>query len=66
MFRKCQEHLEEQNESYFEHLIAAQKISLLLLLMSFSCFIHSIIPGWYTHCVSSKLFKLTAIVKRDK
>ena len=58
-------HLEEQNESYFEHMINAQKIAFLLLFMSIGCFIHSFIPDILTGVVSSRLVKLNKITLRD-
>ena len=58
-------HLEKQNETYFEHMIGAQKIAFLLLFMSIGCFIHSFIPDILIDVVSSRLDKLKKITRRD-
>jgi hypothetical protein len=63
--RKRLNHLKEQNETYFEHLVNAQKIAFLLLFMSIGCFIHSFIPNVLTNIVSSRLDKLKKITLRN-
>lgn len=57
-------HLEEKNESYFEHMSNALSISWLLLSLSLKCFIHSIIPDLYVDTVSSKIGDLNNLVNR--
>jgi|LULV01.1.fsa_nt_gb hypothetical protein len=58
-------HLEEKNESYFEHMSNALSISWLLLCLSLKCFIHSIIPDLYVNAVSSKIVDLNNLVDRE-
>jgi len=64
--KKKMKHLKEQNESYFSHMLGAQKIAFLLLFMSIGCFIHSIVPWVLTDVVSSRLGKLKKITLRNK
>jgi len=59
-------HLEEQGETYFEHMKQAQSISFLLFCMSFMCFVHSIVPPLFTVAVSSRLGDLMRLVERKK
>ena len=57
-------HLEEKNETYFEHMLNALSISWLLLSLSLKCFVHSIIPDLYVDAVSSKIDNLNNLVYR--
>ena len=59
-------HLKDQDETYFEHMINASKISYFLLLLSAKCFIHAVLPFVYTDAVSSNLDCLNDIVRREK
>jgi hypothetical protein len=61
-----QKHLEEQDETYFEHMFNALKISSFLLSLSIKCFVHSLVPFLFIDAVSSKLDCLNDIVRRIK
>ena len=59
-------HLEAQDETYLEHIAAANKISFTLLVMGTKCFVHSFLPFLFTTAVSSKIEYLTSITIRAK
>ena len=45
---KMFKHLKEQNLTYFEHFIRANKITLKLFKASSLCFLHSVLPFLFT------------------
>ncbi len=56
-------HLQEQKETYLQHMWGAWKICLTLKILLFKCFVHSIFPFLFTPAVSDKiecLQKMTA------
>jgi len=57
-------HLEEADETYVEHLIAALKISGLLFQMAASCFVHALFPWWCEKGASGKLEQLVLLIHR--
>ncbi len=59
-------HLDDQNETYFQHMLAAWKICATLKILLFKCFIHSIFPFLFTSAVSDKIECLRRITKREK
>ena len=59
-------HLQEQNETYFQHMLGAWKVCILLEILLFKCFIHSIFPFLFTSAVSSKIECLQKMTKRKK
>jgi hypothetical protein len=59
-------HLKEQNETYFQHMLAAWKICATLKILLFKCFIHSILPFLFTSAVSDKIVCLQRMTKRKK
>ena len=59
-------HPKEQNETYFQHMLAAWKICATLKILLFKCFIHSIFPFLFTSAVSDKIECLRRITKREK
>tara|TARA_R100001510_G_scaffold56047_1_gene60903 strand:- start:2 stop:196 length:195 start_codon:yes stop_codon:yes gene_type:complete len=59
-------HLEEQGETYFEHMRHAAHLGLLLLVIGFKCIVHAIIPDLCTKAVSSKLNEINAKVNRNE
>ena len=59
-------HLEEQGETYFEHMRHAQAISWTLFIMSVKCFVHSMHPELFKNGVSSKIEELNNLVFRGK
>ena len=52
-------HLEEVNETYFEHMVHALKFALLGFIASFCCLVHAFIPCWF-ETTASKIFKSIA------
>lgn len=58
-------HLEEQEESYFEHGVKALYFAITLIGLSFICFIHAFIPCCFINTVSNKLKQLLKEMKRD-
>tara|TARA_B110000008_G_C16782791_1_gene489400 strand:- start:219 stop:425 length:207 start_codon:yes stop_codon:yes gene_type:complete len=64
MIRKTQKHLEEANESYFQHMQFAVKISLQLLLGSFMALIHAILPFLFTTSASKKIKELYNFIEK--
>ena len=63
MIKKSQKHLEQANESYFEHMIIALKISFELLIGSLIAFIHALLPSVFTSSASNKIKKLYSFIE---
>jgi len=63
MIKKSQKHLEQANESYFEHMIIALKISFELLIGSLISFIHALLPSVFTSSTSNKIKKLYSFIE---
>jgi len=63
---KTKKHLAEQNETYFEHMIAAWRIVGILKVLELKCLIHSIFPFLFTTAVSEKIECLEKMTKRNK
>jgi len=57
-------HLEEQNETYFEHFGKAFMFFATLFILSIVVLIHAIFPFWFTTTASCKLTELIAKMKR--
>ena len=55
---KSKKHCEESNESYFQHLNVAIKISFNLLKASLMAFIHSLIPALFEKGASKKIIDM--------
>ena len=62
---KAKEHLESQNETYFEHMWSAWKIVHLLKVLELKCVVHSILPFLYTDAVSGKIECLQKMASRS-
>lgn len=60
------EHLDAQNETYFQHMIGAWKIVWMLKVLSFKCLVHSFLPFLFTTAVSSKIECLQRLTQRNK
>ena len=56
----------ENNETYLEHMKHAMGISFLLLSTGTKCLIHSIVPPLFETGVSSKLYDIITLVKRNE
>ena len=59
-------HPKEQNETYFQHMLAAWKICATLKILLLKCFIHSIFPFLFTAAVSNKIECLRKMTNRTK
>jgi hypothetical protein len=55
MIHACKEHLDEVDETYFEHLRAALAIALRLAFASVACILHALIPGICTKSASRRI-----------
>ena len=64
--KKITQHLQSQNETYFQHMLAAWKIVYLLKILELKCLIHSIFPFLFTSAVSDKIECLQRMTKRKK
>ena len=62
--KKKMTHLEEQGETYFEHMHHAASLGFLLVTTGLKCLVHAAIPDLYTKSVSSKLEKINKLVNR--
>ncbi len=62
MIKDSKEHLIQINETYNQHLKAALKIGLTMILGGFQAILHAIIPGILTNSASDKIKKLNEIV----
>ena len=63
MIKKSQKHLEKANESYFEHMVIALKISFELLIGSLMAFMHALLPSVFTSSTSNKIKKLYSFIE---
>tara|TARA_B110000196_G_scaffold96803_1_gene83894 strand:+ start:426 stop:644 length:219 start_codon:yes stop_codon:yes gene_type:complete len=63
MIKKSQQHLEQANEHYFEHMIIALKISLKLLIAAVMTFIHSLLPSLFQNSASSRIKNYILLLK---
>ncbi len=64
LFQRSREHLQDQNETYLEHMLAAWKIVWTLKVLEVKCLMHSFCPGLFTTAVSEKIECLEKMVKR--
>tara|TARA_B100000965_G_C19533504_1_gene732219 strand:- start:233 stop:433 length:201 start_codon:yes stop_codon:yes gene_type:complete len=64
MIKDSKSHLKEVNEKYTEHLIAAFKIGITMILGGFQAILHALIPGILSKSASDKIKKLYEIVSR--
>jgi hypothetical protein len=64
--KKTSQHLQSQNETYLQHMLAAWKICVILKVLLFKCFVHSIFPFLFTAAVSNKIECLQRMTKRKK
>tara|TARA_R110000772_G_scaffold234458_1_gene346026 strand:- start:644 stop:883 length:240 start_codon:yes stop_codon:yes gene_type:complete len=66
MYDLITKHLRKQDETYFQHMLAAWKICVILNILLLKCFIHSILPFLFTSALSSKIECLQKMAKRGK
>lgn len=58
------DHPHSINETYAEHLCAAWKFSYRIIAAGTACFIHGILPFWFTSTGSSAIKKLHEDMQR--
>ena len=58
MINDSKEHLKKANESYIQHLLAALKIGITMIIGGFQAILHALIPGILTKSASNKIKKL--------
>ena len=66
MIKNSRKHLRDAEESYFQHMGAALKISYQLLVASLQALFHSIIPGLFTTSASRKIKELYFYIEERK
>ena len=66
MIKNSKKHLRDVEENYLQHMGAALKISLQLLIASLQAFFHSIIPALFTKNASSKIKELYFYIESRK
>jgi hypothetical protein len=57
-------HLEQANETYFEHMKSSLGFSLKALKASFYFALHSLFPGIFTSSGSTEIFELATILEK--
>ena len=65
MIKYSKKHLNEVNETYFQHMAVAFKIALIMLVTGIICVIHGLIPGLFEKTGSNQIAKLHEIVSRN-
>ena len=65
MIKDSQEHLNEVNETYFQHMRIAFKIGFTMLVTGVFCLIHGLIPGLFKKTGSNMIVKMHKIVSRN-
>ena len=63
---KSREHYKSANETYFEHMRVAIKVSFELLSASFMASVHAIIPAIFQKGASTKILKLYDFLQSKK
>ena len=66
LLENWRKHLEDQNETYFEHMIAAWRVVWILKILEIKCLVHSFLPFLFTTAVSEKIECLEKMTKRSK
>jgi len=51
-------HPKEVQMTYFEHMVFAVELGIILIALSVTCFIHAIFPFLFTHTTSSAIANL--------
>jgi hypothetical protein len=65
MIKDSKEHLNEDNETYFQHMWIALKILITMLVTGVSCLIHGLIPGLFKKTGSNQITKMYEMVSRN-
>ena len=66
LLENWRKHLEDQNETYFEHMFAAWRVVWTLKILEMKCLVHSFFPFLFTTAVSEKIECLEKMTKRSK
>ena len=66
MIKNSKKHLKDANENYFQHMLAALKISFQLFVVSLQALLHSIIPSFFTKSASTKIKELYFFIEERK
>ena len=65
MIKDSQEHLNEVNETYFQHMRIAFKIGFTMLVTGIFCLIHGLIPSLFKKTGSNQIAKMYEMVSRN-
>ncbi len=65
MIKDSQKHLNEVNETYFQHMRIAFKIGITMLVTGVFCLIHGLIPGLFKKNGSNQITKMYEMVSRN-
>ena len=65
MIKDSQEHLNEVNETYFQHMRIAFIIGFNMLVTGVFCLIHGLIPGLFKKTGSKQIAKMYEMVSRN-
>ena len=65
MIKDSQEHLNEVNETYFQHMRIAFKIGFTMFLTGVFCLIHGLIPTLFKKTGSNQIAKMYELVSRN-
>ena len=65
MIKYPQEHLNEVNETYLQHMRIAFKIGFTMLVTGVFCLIHGLIPGLFKKTGSNQIAKMYEMVSRN-
>ena len=65
MIKDSQQHLNEVNETYFQHMRIAFTIGFTMLVIGVLCLIHGLIPGLFKKTGSKQIAKMYEMVSRN-
>jgi hypothetical protein len=65
MIKDSQEHLNEVNETYFQHMRIAFKIGFTMLVTGVFCLVHGLIPRLFKKTGSNQIAKMYEMVSRN-
>ena len=65
MIKDSQEHLNEVNETYFQHIRIAFKIGFTTLVTGVFCLIHGLIPSLFKKTGSNQIAKMNEMISRN-
>jgi len=66
MIKGSKKHLKDAEENYLQHMGAAFKISIQLLIASLQALFHSIIPAFFSTSASRKIRELYFYIEERK